>query len=95
MDIAAGRGAITGPATDAVGNRGKVIAIDTAPKRLAASASDHPGRPQLGCRVMDAHQPSQARRPLAQPMRNPKGPARRTTTVGLLPRADQRHGCPK
>ncbi|MBQ0862168.1 class I SAM-dependent methyltransferase [Streptomyces sp. RK75] len=56
LDIAAGRGAITEPATDAVGTRGEVIAIDNAPKMLAALRPDHPGRPQLGCRVMDTHQ---------------------------------------
>jgi len=44
LDIAAGRGAITGPAALAVGPRGAVLAIDNAPRMLRALAAD--GRPR-------------------------------------------------
>jgi len=55
LDIAAGRGAVAGPAAHAVGSRGEVIAIDNAPAMLRALAIDHPGLSQLTTRVMDAH----------------------------------------
>ncbi len=56
LDIAAGRGAIAGPAAWAVGDRGEVVAIDNAPNMLDALAADHQDLPQLTNRVMDAHQ---------------------------------------
>jgi ubiquinone/menaquinone biosynthesis C-methylase UbiE len=36
LDIAAGRGAVAGPAAMAVGPRGEVLAIDNAPRMLHA-----------------------------------------------------------
>jgi ubiquinone/menaquinone biosynthesis C-methylase UbiE len=56
LDIAAGRGAVTGPAARAVGPRGAVLAIDNAPAMLRALAGDHRDIPQLAACVMDAHQ---------------------------------------
>ena len=38
LDIAAGRGAVTGPAAQAVGPRGAVLAIDRSPNMLRALA---------------------------------------------------------
>ena len=55
LDVAAGRGAIAGPAARVVGARGEVLAIDNAPKMLAALSADHRDVPQLTTRVMDAH----------------------------------------
>jgi ubiquinone/menaquinone biosynthesis C-methylase UbiE len=55
LDIAAGRGAIAGPAARAVGEQGHVLAIDNSPAMLRSLAKDHPGLPQLATRVMDAH----------------------------------------
>jgi ubiquinone/menaquinone biosynthesis C-methylase UbiE len=55
LDIAAGRGAVTGPAALAVGPRGAVLAIDNAPGMLRALAADHRYVPQLATCVMDAH----------------------------------------
>jgi ubiquinone/menaquinone biosynthesis C-methylase UbiE len=56
LDIAAGRGAITGPAARAVGEQGEVLAIDNAPNMLRRLVDDNPGLPQLATRVMDANQ---------------------------------------
>lgn len=56
LDIAAGRGAIAGPAARAVGDRGEVLAIDNAPNMLEALVADHRDIPQLTTSVMDAHQ---------------------------------------
>jgi ubiquinone/menaquinone biosynthesis C-methylase UbiE len=55
LDVAAGRGAVSGPAAEEVGEQGEVLAIDNAPKMLAALALDHGGLPQLTGQVMDAH----------------------------------------
>jgi ubiquinone/menaquinone biosynthesis C-methylase UbiE len=55
LDIAAGRGAVAGPAARAVGPRGAVLAIDNAPGMLRALAGDHRDVPQLATCVMDAH----------------------------------------
>ena len=40
LDIAAGRGAVAGPAAQAVGSDGAVLAIDNAPNMLRALAGD-------------------------------------------------------
>jgi ubiquinone/menaquinone biosynthesis C-methylase UbiE len=56
LDIAAGRGAVAGPAALAVGPRGEVVAIDNAPGMLRALSADHRDFPQLTTRVMDAHE---------------------------------------
>lgn len=56
LDIAAGRGAIAGPAARAVGDRGEVLAIDNAANMLESLVVDHQDVPQLTTRVMDAHQ---------------------------------------
>lgn len=55
LDIAAGRGAIAGPAARVVGEHGEVVAIDTAPGMLRGLAVDHPNLPQLVTCGMDAH----------------------------------------
>lgn len=55
LDIAAGRGAIAGPAARAVGECGEVAAIDNAPNMLRALVVDHSDLPQLVTYVMDAH----------------------------------------
>ncbi|HTT91105.1 MAG TPA: methyltransferase domain-containing protein, partial [Acidimicrobiales bacterium] len=55
LDVAAGRGAIAGPAARAVGERGRVVAIDNSARMLAALAIEHQGLPQLTPRLMDAH----------------------------------------
>lgn len=55
LDIAAGRGAVAGPAARAVGPRGKVLAVDNAPKMLGALSAGHRDCPQLTTSVMDAH----------------------------------------
>jgi ubiquinone/menaquinone biosynthesis C-methylase UbiE len=56
LDIAAGRGAVAGPAALAVGPHGEVVAIDNAPGMLRALSADHRDLPQLTTRVMDAHE---------------------------------------
>ena len=56
LDIAAGRGAVAGPAALAVGPRGEVVAIDNAPGMLRALSADHRDLPQLTTRVMNAHE---------------------------------------
>jgi ubiquinone/menaquinone biosynthesis C-methylase UbiE len=55
LDIAAGRGAVAGPAALAVGPRGEVLAIDNASGMLRALSADHRDLPQLTTCVMDAH----------------------------------------
>jgi SAM-dependent methyltransferase len=55
LDVAAGRGAIAGPAALAVGQQGSVLAIDNSSRMLAALAVDYPGLTQLTSRLMDAH----------------------------------------
>jgi ubiquinone/menaquinone biosynthesis C-methylase UbiE len=55
LDIAAGRGAVTGPAAQAVGPRGAVLAIDGSPNMLRALARDFGDVPQIETREMDAH----------------------------------------
>lgn len=55
LDIAAGRGAVAGPAARAVGPRGEVLAVDNAPNMLRALSADHRDLPQLTTSVMDAH----------------------------------------
>lgn len=55
LDIAAGRGAVTGPAAQAVGSRGAVLAIDGSPNMLRALARDFGDVPQIETREMDAH----------------------------------------
>jgi len=55
LDIAAGRGAVTGPAAQAVGPRGAVLAIDGSPNMLRALARDFGDVPQIQTREMDAH----------------------------------------
>lgn len=55
LDIAAGRGAVAGPAARTVGPGGAVLAIDNAPNMLRALAGDHRDVPQLATCVMDAH----------------------------------------
>jgi len=55
LDIAAGRGAVTGPAAQAVGPRGAVLAIDGSPNMLRALARDFCDVPQIQTREMDAH----------------------------------------
>jgi ubiquinone/menaquinone biosynthesis C-methylase UbiE len=54
LDIAAGRGAITVAAAQAVGPRGAVVAVDNAPNMLSALAADHGDLPQLETHLMDA-----------------------------------------
>jgi ubiquinone/menaquinone biosynthesis C-methylase UbiE len=56
LDIAAGRGAVAGPAALAVGPRGAVLAIDNSPGMLRALDGEHRDIPQLAACVMDAHQ---------------------------------------
>ena len=55
LDIAAGRGAVAGPAAQAVGPRGAVLAIDGSPSMLRALARDFGDVPQIETREMDAH----------------------------------------
>ena len=55
LDIAAGRGAVAGPAAQAVGPRGAVLAIDGSPNMLRALARDFGDVPQIETREMDAH----------------------------------------
>ncbi|MEV0615611.1 methyltransferase domain-containing protein [Nonomuraea sp. NPDC050404] len=55
LDLAAGRGAIAGPAASAVGTRGTVLAIDNAPGMLRTLEADLGHLPQLSTQVMDAH----------------------------------------
>lgn len=55
LDIAAGRGAVTDPAAQAVGPRGAVLAIDGSPNMLRALARDFGDVPQIETREMDAH----------------------------------------
>jgi ubiquinone/menaquinone biosynthesis C-methylase UbiE len=55
LDIAAGRGAITGPAARAVGAHGEVLAIDNAPNMLEALSADLDDVPHVATRIMDAH----------------------------------------
>jgi ubiquinone/menaquinone biosynthesis C-methylase UbiE len=55
LDIAAGRGAVAGPAALAVGPRGEVLAIDNAPGMLRALSADYRDLQQLTTCVMDAH----------------------------------------
>jgi ubiquinone/menaquinone biosynthesis C-methylase UbiE len=55
LDIAAGRGAVAGPAAQAVGPRGAVLAIDGSPNMLRALARDFGDVPQMETREMDAH----------------------------------------
>jgi len=55
LDIAAGRGAVAGPAARAVGPRGAVLAIDGSPNMLRALARDFGDVPQIETREMDAH----------------------------------------
>lgn len=55
LDIAAGRGAVAGPAALAVGPRGEVLAIDNAPSMLRALSADYHDCPQLTTCLMDAH----------------------------------------
>jgi ubiquinone/menaquinone biosynthesis C-methylase UbiE len=55
LDVAAGRGAVAGPAARAVGPDGEVLAIDNASNMLRALSADHHDLPQLATRVMDAH----------------------------------------
>lgn len=54
LDIAAGRGAITVAAAQAVGPHGAVVAVDNAPNMLSALAADHGDLPQIETRLMDA-----------------------------------------
>jgi SAM-dependent methyltransferase len=54
LDIAAGRGAVAGPAAQAVGADGAVLAVDNAPNMLRALAGDYRGVRQLATSVMDA-----------------------------------------
>lgn len=55
LDLAAGRGAITGPAARAVGAQGEVLAVDNAPNMLRALVADLGDLPQVSTRVMDVH----------------------------------------
>jgi ubiquinone/menaquinone biosynthesis C-methylase UbiE len=55
LDVAAGRGAVAGPAARAVGPGGAVLAIDNAPRMLRALADDCRDVRCLGTSVMDAH----------------------------------------
>ena len=55
LDVAAGRGAVAGPAARAVGPGGAVLAIDNAPSMLRALADDWRGVRRLAASVMDAH----------------------------------------
>ncbi len=55
LDIGAGRGAVTIPAARAVGDGGRVVAIDNAEAMVAALTRDCARLPQVDVRMMDAH----------------------------------------
>jgi ubiquinone/menaquinone biosynthesis C-methylase UbiE len=54
LDIAAGRGAITVPAAQAVGKHGAVVAVDNAPNMLSALATEFRARLFAGLDAMQA-----------------------------------------